>query len=140
VKLGKFSRLADKPELVASKAMLDSLLLPHQPTAPLTGPVTLRIEFTWPWLANHAKRIKALGRVPHTSKPDCTNVAKTFEDRLVALRFIGDDRAVVELTVLKFWGDEPGIFVRITSNEERITGRLLPEPDEPFERESLRDF
>jgi Holliday junction resolvase RusA-like endonuclease len=58
--------------------------------------------------------VRALGRVPHTSKPDCSNVLKTLEDRLVALRFIGDDANVVEVTVRKFWGDEPGIRISIT--------------------------
>lgn len=117
VRIGKFSRLADKPELVESKAMLDSLLLAHQITMPVQGPVRLRLEFTWPWLASHPKRTKALGRIPHTSRPDCSNLAKTLEDRLVALRFIHDDNAVVDLRVLKYWGDEPGIDVSIISVE-----------------------
>lgn len=113
VHIGKFSRLADKPELVAAKAMLDSVLLPHQPLMPVFGPVRLEVEFTWPWRQTEPKKRRVLGRVPHTSKPDCSNVLKTLEDRLVALRFIGDDSNVVEVTVRKYWGDEPGIRVRI---------------------------
>lgn len=119
IKRGKFSSLADKPELVEAKAMLDSLLLPHQPQAPIVGAVSMRLEFTWPWLGSHPNKTKALGRIPHTSRPDCSNLAKTLEDRLVALRFIEDDNAVVELTVLKFWGNEPGISVEILSHAER---------------------
>jgi len=141
VKLGKFSRLADKPELVASKAMLDSLLLPHQPKEPITGPVSMRLEFTWPWLASHPKKTKALGRIPHTSRPDLSNLAKTIEDRLVALRFMEDDNAVVELTLLKWWGDEPGIDVRISGNEERI--RPIDSPlvsEDLFERAPLGNY
>lgn len=68
VRVGQWSRLADKPELVAAKAMLDGLLLPHQPAAPVTGPVVLELEFTWPWLASHSRRFRAQGRAPHTSK------------------------------------------------------------------------
>lgn len=115
VKIGQFSRLADKPELVAAKAMLDSLLLPHQPAAPLTGPVSLRLEFAWPWLGKHSKKVRASKRIPHTSRPDCSNLAKTLEDRLVALRFMEDDNAVVDLQVRKWWSDEPGITVSITA-------------------------
>lgn len=114
VRIGNFSRLADKPELVAAKAMLDSVLLPHQPSAPVAGPVVLDVDFTWPWRASESKRTKALGRVPHTSRPDCSNALKTLEDRLVALRFIEDDANVVEVRVRKYWGDAPGIGVRIS--------------------------
>ena len=112
VKRGKFSSLADKPELVAAKATLDSLLLPHQrPT--ITGAVVLSLVYTWPWLKSARKGDIAKGRIPHTSRPDASNLAKTLEDRLVALRFIEDDNAVVELHVAKWWGNEPGIAIEI---------------------------
>jgi Holliday junction resolvase RusA-like endonuclease len=113
VRIGQSARLADKPELVAAKAMLDSVLLPHQPHAPVEGPVRLVLEFTWPWRKSEAKRTRALGRIPHTTRPDCSNTLKTFEDRLVALRFIEDDSRVVDVTVRKFFGDTPGIRVVI---------------------------
>ena len=115
VKRGKFSSLADKPELVAAKGMLDGLLLPHQPPAPVVGPYRLTLEFTWPWRLSESKRARARGRVPHTSRPDCSNLTKTLEDRLVALRFLEDDNAVVDLHVTKFWGDEPGIVIQIAT-------------------------
>lgn len=113
VRIGKFARLADKPELVAAKEMLDVLLLPHQPRAPIAGAVALSIEFTWPWLKSQSKKFRSQGRAPHTSRPDCSNVTKTLEDRLVALRFLEDDSAVADLHVRKFWGDDPGIAIAI---------------------------
>lgn len=120
VRVGKWTRLADRPELVAAKDMLDTLLLPHQPTEPVAGMVVLQLRFVWPWLASHSKRVRARKCVPHTSKPDCTNVAKTLEDRLVALRFIEDDRKVVDLRVSKWWGDAPGISVLIAPRTEDL--------------------
>lgn len=113
VRVGQFSRLADKPELQAAKVMLDALLLPHQPLAPLVGPVVLELEFTWPWRASESQRSRARGRQPMTSRPDVDNASKTLTDRLMALRFIEDDAAVVELHVTKWWGPEAGIAVRI---------------------------
>ena len=113
VRIGKFSRLADKPELVAAKEMIDTLLLPHQPSAPFDGSVSLIVTFIWPWLKSHSNKFKAQGLQFHTSKPDCTNFIKTLEDRLVALRFITDDRSVADLRVRKFWGHRPGIKVEI---------------------------
>jgi len=110
----QITRLADRPELVEAKETLESLLLPFQPPAPLDGPVMLRVTFTWPFLKSHPKRFRAQGLQFHTSKPDCTNVIKTLEDRLVALRFLTDDRSVVDIHVRKFWGHRPGIKVEIT--------------------------
>ena len=143
VKRGKFSSLADKPELVAAKQTLESLLLPHQVAEPVRGAVCLQLEFTWPWLASHPKKTRTLGRIPHTSRPDCSNLAKTLEDRLVALRFIEDDNAVVRLMVLKFWGNEPGIRVSIASVGEAASEKFAAAffgrggPLEPHEKESL---
>ena len=113
VRVGKLSLLADKPELVATKQMLDALLLPHQPSAPIAGPVVLEVVYTWPWLTSHSKRARAAGRLPHTSKPDLDNVTKSLTDRLKALRFIDDDQAVVELRARKWWSGTPGIEITI---------------------------
>lgn len=113
VRVGGFARLADKPELVAAKGMLDSLLYPHRPAVALAGPVSLTVDWTWPWRASETKKRRALGRVPHTSKPDLSNALKTLEDRLVALRFVEDDRSIVQVTMAKWWGDQPGILVSL---------------------------
>jgi Holliday junction resolvase RusA-like endonuclease len=113
VRIGRFTRLADAPALQDAKATLDSLLLPHQPAQPVTGPVTLALTYVWPWLASDGKAVRAGGRVPHPKRPDCDNLAKTFTDRLVALRFLQDDGQVVTLTVQKYRGDEPGITVTL---------------------------
>lgn len=113
VRIGGFARLADKPELVAAKGMLDSLLYPHRPAQPLSGPTVLAVEWVWPWRASEAKKTRALGRVPHTSKPDLSNALKTLEDRLVALRFVEDDRSIVRVEMQKWWGDEAGIAVAL---------------------------
>lgn len=115
VKRAAFASIADKPELVAAKQSLEALLLPFQPPSPITGPVSLSVVYTWPWLKGHTKRDRARGRLCHTSKPDLTNVTKTLEDRLVALRFIEDDRSVVDLHLSKFWGDPAGIAIRISA-------------------------
>ena len=113
VKVGTFSRLADTDRLIAAKETIDVLLLPHRIAAPLHGPLSLTLEFTWPWRSSDSKRTRALGRIPRDTRPDCSNLAKTTEDRLVALRFLEDDGQVVELIVRKFIGSHPGIRVRL---------------------------
>lgn len=113
VKVGKFSRLADTDRLIAAKETIDVLLLPHRVPAPLHGPLSLTLEFTWPWRSSDSKRTRALGRIPRDTAPDCDNLAKTFTDRLAVLRFINNDGQVCELIVRKFIGSRPGIRVRL---------------------------
>ena len=55
----------------------------------------------------------------HTSKPDCSNVVKTLEDRLAEEGFIANDAEVASLTVDKVW-DTVGWF--------KVTIRELPSP------------
>jgi Holliday junction resolvase RusA-like endonuclease len=111
VRVGRFARMADSEALNDAKALLDTLLLPHRPTSPLTGPLVLRVDFTWPWNATDSKWVRAAGKVPHAKRPDASNLLKTIEDRLVRLRFLEDDGQVVWLTGRKWRGDAPGIDV-----------------------------
>lgn len=138
VRFGGFSRLADKPELVEAKATLDALLLEYQPTTPISGPVSMSLTFVWPWLASDAKRLRQAsgGRVWHPKRPDCSNLAKTLEDRLVRLQFIADDNAVVRLTVEKYRGDKPGIGIDITpAQAARIPAKAAPRRADALQRE-----
>lgn len=125
VRMAKWHKLADAPELVAAKEMIDGLLTPHRPLLPQLGPVTLTLEFTWPWRAGESLKTRARRLIPRTSRPDCSNIAKTTEDRLTALRFINDDNQVVELVVRKFFGDHPGIGVLIEPCLDPVQ-RILP--------------
>lgn len=113
VRIGGFSRLADRPELVAAKMTLESLLLPYQPARPLTGAVSLVLDFTWPWKASDTKRVRVGCRIPHDTKPDWDNAAKTITDRLVTLRFLEQDSRIVDGRVRKWRGDVPGIGVQL---------------------------
>ena len=133
VRIGKFTRLADKPELVAAKEMVDNLLLQHQPAEPMSGALRLTLELTWPWLCAHPQRVRALGRIPKVTKPDCSNLIKMIEDRLVALRFLVDDNLVAGTVVDKFWGDRPGVGIRIEPYIARpssfFAGAVAPRSD-----------
>ncbi len=121
VRVGKWTRLGDTDALIAAKQTIDVLLLPHRPAAPMSGNVSLTLEFTWPWRSGTSKKVRALGVAPKTTKPDCSNLAKTTEDRLVRLRFLDDDGLVSELIVRKFYGDYPGI--RIVLIDKSLSGR-----------------
>jgi Holliday junction resolvase RusA-like endonuclease len=117
VRIGKgpkaFSKLADTPQLVEAKRLIDTALMPFRVTAPMLGPVRLTLDFTFAWRVSEPKRIRARGRIPRDTKPDCSNLAKTTEDRLVAMGFLEDDGQVVELVVRKWFGASPGIDVTL---------------------------
>ncbi len=116
VRIRGFSRLADRPELVEAKATLDALVLPHRKDR-VDGPVRLSLTFVWPYPSGMPKK-RQVGLVPKPTRPDCSNLAKTLEDRLSALQFIEDDAKVIDLRVRKFWGPQPGIQIRIEALEE----------------------
>lgn len=121
-----WTRTGDTDELIAAKQMIDGLLVPHRPLAPMRGAVTLTLEFTWPWRASDSAKTRARRLVPMVVRPDCSNLAKTTEDRLVALRFLEDDGPVCELVVRKFRGDHPGIGIRIESCLDPVQSIVPP--------------
>ena len=92
---------------------LMSLCAPYAPDEPLQGAVALYVDFVFPWRKSEPKRRLALGRVPHTSRPDCSNLIKMIEDVLTKLRFWADDSCIAQLTISKAWGDRVGISVQI---------------------------
>ncbi|RYG35685.1 MAG: RusA family crossover junction endodeoxyribonuclease [Burkholderiales bacterium] len=85
----------------------------HAPKQPIEGPISLKIDFVFPWRKSEPKKRVALGRVPHTSKPDCSNLVKMIEDCLTKLGFWADDGQVADLHVSKAWGRAVGIYVAI---------------------------
>jgi Holliday junction resolvase RusA-like endonuclease len=93
----------------------------HAPEEPMTGPLVLKIDFVFPWRKSEPKRRLALGIVPHTSKPDASNIIKMIEDVLTRLRFWEDDSQVSDLRVTKSWGDEVGIRVTVRGFDEPET-------------------
>jgi Holliday junction resolvase RusA-like endonuclease len=123
VKVGGFSKLADTEKLVEAKDLLTALLIPHRPAAPFEGPVSLSMAFYWPWRQSEPKKNRAPDGKWMTSRPDCSNLAKTLEDRLVFLRFIEDDNCVARLVVEKVWHDRPRITVQIRELERRAAER-----------------
>ena len=79
----------------AYKRTIELLARQKFPT-PLLGPVSVHVLAVFPRLAKD----KLPGSAPHTSKPDCDNVAKAVMDALNGVAFV-DDAQVSQLTVKK---------------------------------------
>ncbi len=99
---------------LAAVATFHEVLAPHKPEKPLTGPVSLTVEVTWPWRKSEPKRNLGRERIWKWTRPDLSNWIKQLEDELARWRFIEDDAQVAELIVRKYWGDCPGIQIELT--------------------------
>ena len=99
-------------QMRAQQATWESLLQPHQPAEPMSGPLELQIRLVYPHLKATPKRDQDR-LIPKVSKPDGGNASKHLEDVLVRMRFIEDDMLVSRLCVEKFHGPEPMVGIRI---------------------------
>jgi len=112
VKAGKFTKLADTPELNAAKDFWRLMLMKDRPAEPISMPCFLLIQLYWPYRSSEPKKNRN-GLICHSSKPDCSNMAKTIEDRLVELGYIKDDALVSTLQVSKYWSEKGGFRIVI---------------------------
>lgn len=103
-------------EQQADERTLESLMMPHVPQTCLSGAVDLLIVAYLPIPGSKPKKWqnRALqGEVRPTTKPDVDNIAKNIIDCLVRMRFILDDKQVVELCCFKKYSDTPGYKVTL---------------------------
>lgn len=90
---------------------LAGLLRHSTPTAPFGGPLRLTVTFCMP-IPKRRHEGQRDG-APHASRPDIDNLAKLVLDVLSRLRWWHDDAQVSELRAGKFYGERPGVHVRI---------------------------
>lgn len=112
--------LRDSNALKVTKTFLDQAIVLNRPAAPLKGPLELRITYFWPFPSDAKVAIKRGGNRRKTTKPDCSNFAKTLEDRLVHWKFMDDDAQVSDLVVRKRLSQRPGIFIALTELPELV--------------------
>jgi len=112
---GKTGHYFHSKEQKAAINTIAAILAPHRPEQPISGPVSVEIVITWPWLGRHSKKVREKLAVPHTSRPDLDNIVKQLIDELVKWRFIDTDACVWHLDARKWNGEKPGVYVRIDS-------------------------
>ncbi|MEG1071977.1 MAG: RusA family crossover junction endodeoxyribonuclease, partial [Akkermansia sp.] len=117
VRVGGFTKLADKPELKAVVSDYMTLLRPYAPAKPIEGAIRIHLEFTFPWRKSEQKKNRAKGAIPMTSKPDWDNMAKTIVDVMVKLGAL--HRALDLIVCFKKFYEEEEPRKNNTEDDER---------------------
>lgn len=104
-KNGKYMCYKDK-KLKDAERQLYLALEEHRPEEPAKGPV--RLTVTWVF----RKQRKSLN--PKTTRPDTDNLQKMLKDCMTKLGYWKDDALVYDERASKYWGPEPGIYIKIT--------------------------
>lgn len=86
----------------------------------LDGPLKAEVTGTFPVPSSASKKIAKLmldGNLFHTKKPDCDNMAKAVLDALNDIAY-KDDSQIVELVVVKRFGENPNTKIVLTELKE----------------------
>ena len=100
-----------------AKRDLMTLFSMHRPEKAYSGPVSLDVQWVYPWRKSEPKKNRAGGYRYCDKRPDIDNLCKLLLDVMTTLDYWGDDGQVARLSFEKAWGDDPGIFIRITPIE-----------------------
>lgn len=113
VRVGNGIRFFEKKEVRSAREQLMGMLRPHVPADPFEGELSVCVQFVWPHLKSSTKGVKERCLVPLTTRPDVDNLVKMFLDVMTQMSFWKDDGQVWNLTVRKWRGHQPGIYVDI---------------------------
>lgn len=101
-------RRAYKPAaLREAEAKLAAALAPHRPEVPFTVPVRLVVKWIW------YSKDKRLWGAYKATRPDTDNLQKLLKDVMQRAGYFKDDALVASEVIEKFWGDQPGIFIKV---------------------------
>jgi len=89
------------------------LLMPFRPLVPLEGAIFMEVDWVYPWRKSEPKKNRGNGKLPCPTRPDADNLCKFLCDILGRLKFYLDDSQIADLRFRKWWGDHPGIGVRM---------------------------
>ncbi|MHC4616316.1 MAG: RusA family crossover junction endodeoxyribonuclease [Planctomycetota bacterium] len=109
---------------------LISLLTPHVPPEPFSGPIRLKVWWNYPWRKSEPKKNRTEGWKWCDTRPDCDNLLKLLEDVMTRLGFWTDDSQVAQVTFSKRWCDVPGIEIEVYELDEAIDRQSKAEGDE----------
>lgn len=116
VRVGNGIRFFKSKKQKSADNLYFTLLAPHAPKEPLSGPLCLVVHFTLPWRKSERKaNVRDYAAFPCDTRPDADNRCKQLCDVMSALRFWNDDGQISSLCIHKDYGDHPGIGINLTN-------------------------
>ena len=108
-----------KKNVNAEKSRLMAGCITHQPAAPMQGPLTVKLVFTWPFTIAEARKHRHLNgdptcACPKTTRPDVDNCAKALLDTMTQAAFWLDDSQITTLILCKQSSWVAGISVEVS--------------------------
>lgn len=120
----------DPKAVIEAKELLTGHLMVHVPPSPIMGPIALELDWVWPWRKSELKgRMSAYDRFPCDVRPDIDNLCKAFLDCMTKAGFWGDDGQIYDLRFRKWWGEKPGIAIKIIHGDELPDGPTARQPE-----------
>ena len=101
----------DPPEAADAKDKLIANLLKYRPQEPYRKGVRLMVK----WIFPKGRHKNGEYRI---TKPDTDNLQKLLKDCMTFCGFWQDDALIASEITEKFWGDIPGIYIRIEELSE----------------------
>lgn len=101
----------DPPEVADAKDKLIANLLKYRPQEPYRKGVRLMVK----WIFPKGRHKNGEYRI---TKPDTDNLQKLLKDCMTECGYWDDDALVASEITEKFWGDIPGIYIRIEELSE----------------------
>ena len=107
-----------KKNVAAAEAILRDALLPYVPEAPIENePIRLFTMWLFPYPKSAKKHKPGFDRQKIT-RPDTDNLNKMLKDVMTDMGFWKDDSLICFEQCWKAYGDEPGIWISISTEME----------------------
>lgn len=98
----------EKSSVRYARTLYEANLAPFRPSCSLVGPLVVSIHFVF-----DVKNPRQWGQ-PKSSRPDVDNVAKLFLDCMTSVGFWSDDAQIVDLRLVKSYGEIAAVSVDIS--------------------------
>lgn len=118
-KKGRFVTIYTPPETKSYEKRVRDRYYDQNGYRMLDGPLEAEIIGTFPVSDSISKKRKKLmleGKILHTKKPDCDNMAKIALDALNGIAY-KDDAQIIKLIIEKKYGENPELNIKIKRRE-----------------------
>lgn len=120
---GRTPRFYKKDAVKEAERQLLKHLWEHRPAELMTGPLALCTAWVWPWRLGETNTVT--NHFPlklRDTRPDHDNCIKLFQDCMArkGREYFKEDGKIATSITQTFWGEQPGIAVRIAETKDLI--------------------